>query len=68
MNLTFETKSPRTGWHQARAVTQADRNAERLDSTEALKALQARRLCNILGCSEAAAFTLAALAYGEGRS
>lgn len=67
MNQVFETRSPRDGWNHARA-NRDDWNAEHFNSTKFLKCLQARRFCNIIGCTEATAYTLALLAYGEGRS
>jgi hypothetical protein len=66
MNRTPKMRSQRNGGNRALAIQ--DRDAEHLDSTESLKILQARRLCSIIGCSEASGFTLASLAYGEGRS
>lgn len=67
MNQVFETRSPRDGWNHARA-NRDDWNAEHPISTESLKCLQAKRFCNIIGCTEATAYTLVFLAYGEGRS
>lgn len=66
MTPAFHAKSQRDGGNRALANT-FDSNAELLDSTEALKALQARRLCDHIRCTQAMAFTLAHLAYGEGR-
>lgn len=66
MHYALETRSP------AKAATKARANrviwtTEQPDITAAAKMLQARRLRNLLGCSEALAFTLASLAYGEAR-
>jgi len=65
MHYALETRSP------AKAATKARANrvsrTEQPDFIGAAKILQARRLRNLLGCSEALAFTLASLAYGEAR-
>jgi hypothetical protein len=42
MNPIFETRSPRNGGNRARA-NRDNRNVERLDTTESLKALQVKR-------------------------
>ena len=67
MNQVFETRSPRTGWNQARANRDL-RNAERLDTTESLKRLQAQRIRASVRCTNEVARTLAYLVYGERRS
>jgi adenylate kinase len=66
MNPIFETRSPRNGGNRARA-NRDNRNAERLDTTETLKAHQVRRLCVAFGCAEATGYTLAVLAFGEAK-
>jgi hypothetical protein len=66
MNPIFETRSPRNGGNRARANRDL-RNAERLDTTETLKVLQAKRLCAVFGCAEATGYTLASLAFGEAK-
>jgi hypothetical protein len=66
MNPVFEARSPRTGWHQARAHRD-NRNAEHFDTTESLKALQVKRLRAAVGCTEATASTVAYLAFGEAK-
>lgn len=67
MNPIYETRSPRNGANRARANQVIRNKAERLDNTETLKDLQAKRLRSILGCTEATALTLAVLAYGEAK-
>lgn len=67
MNQVFETQRPAKAATKARAKN-AIRKAEQLLSIESPKALQVQRLRSTLNCSEAVAYTLAALAYGEGRS
>ena len=68
MNQVFETRSPRTGWHQARANRVVIRQAvEQPVSIESPAALQAQRLRASLKCTEEVAITLARLIYGEGR-
>ena len=66
MNVVFEAKNPRNGWHHARA-DRDHRNAEHLDPIEALKVLQAQHPRSSRGCSEAFALTLATLAFWEGK-
>ena len=67
MTPIFEAKSQRDGGN--RALTKiSNSNVELLDSSEVMKALQARRLFDHIRCTEAVARALAPLAYGEGRS
>lgn len=66
MNYTLETRGPAKAATKARAI-RVVRTAEQFDIIGAVKNLQAQRLRAMLGCSEAMAFTLASLAYGEAR-
>lgn len=66
MNPAFDVRSPRNGWHHARAH-QNILDVEDLGSTGSVKALQAQHLRTRLGCSGATALTLASLAYGDGQ-
>jgi hypothetical protein len=68
MNQAFETRSPRTGWRQARANRVVIRQAvEQPLCIESPSVLQAQRLRASLKCTEEVAATLAYLIYGEGR-
>jgi hypothetical protein len=64
MNPIFEKRSPRNGGNRARA-NRDHQNSERLDTTESLMALQAKRLRAVFGCAEATGYALASLAFGE---
>jgi hypothetical protein len=66
MNPAFDVRSPRNGWHHARANHNI-LNAEHSGDTESVKGLQARYLRTRLGCSAATALILANLAYGDGQ-
>jgi hypothetical protein len=59
MNPIFEKRSPRNGGNRARA-NRDHQNAERLDTTESLMALQAKRLRAVFR-----GYALASLAFGE---
>jgi hypothetical protein len=67
MNQVFETRSPRTGWRQARTnrVRQAVQQPAFIETPAAL---QAQRLRTRFNCTEEVANTLARLIYGEARS
>ena len=66
MNSPLNARGQRDGGNRA-ALAFRNRDAEHLNSTEALKTLQVRRLSAIFGCADATVLTLAFLVYGEGR-